>query len=124
MGREANHKYLLEMERSARRNGTGTSHRYYAQRYQILWELFDYQPTTGIDNQTILNTVEQHILSMQATYEELFSLGELTISGAAQYFVNSAAVWNRFVQKMVNPTTAYPNVAAKQQQLTNEIGGW
>jgi hypothetical protein len=119
------HKYLLEMERRARSpQHNQAAHRYYANRYEILWEMFDLQPTTGVDNAEITNTILQHILSMQATYEELFAQGDLTIAGAAQHFVNTPALWNRFVQKMTTTTTAYPSIAQKQQDLRNEILSW
>ena len=121
---ESFHKYLMEMERQARNTGNQANHRYYANRYDILWEMFDYQPTTGVDNWEIANTILQHLLSMQATYEELFVQDDLTITDAAQHFVATPALWNRFVQNMTTTTAAYPNIAQKQQDLQNEILSW
>ncbi|MGZ4135630.1 MAG: hypothetical protein ACXVC1_08545 [Tumebacillaceae bacterium] len=124
VGNEWVHTHLMDMEKLARKGNNASTHKYYAQRYDCIWELFDYQPTTSVDNDEITSTVKQHILSMQATYEELFAQNDLTITDAAEYFCDTPEYWNRFTARMKKATTAYPDINQKKQDLYNEISSW
>jgi len=116
VGKEYYHEYLFQMERKAKIKGTSADeHKYYDHRYAFVWEMFDYQPTTSVDNQVITSSVLQHILSMQATYEELFAQRDLTISECASYFVDN--FWTRFTKRMTKPSATYPNVQEKKDAL-------
>lgn len=97
---ESNHSILFNWERAVRRGTDITTHRNYPFRYQVFWQMFDYQPTFGADDELIENIVRQHINSMQATYEELFRDDHFKHEEAAQYLRTNATFWNWFTERI------------------------
>lgn len=94
---EQNHAYLLQMEQMLMRGADVTTHRYYANRYEILWQMFDYQPRDGISEQDVLDTIDQHLMSMQATYQILYA-NHTDERTALEYFLTHC--WDTFTEHM------------------------
>jgi hypothetical protein len=118
-GNEWVHTYLMQMERMCRDEEKDVKkHQYYNERAYMIWELFDYQPTTSVDNDEIVHTIMQHILSMQATYEELYAR-HLRKAMLIDYFIKNK--WDTFTERMKNTTTKYPDIDQKKSDIKDAL---
>jgi hypothetical protein len=94
---ETNHVYLLQMEQALMRGEDVTRHRYYANRYEIIWQMFDFQPRDGVSDADVLDTIDQHLMSMQATYQILYA-DHTNEADALAYFL--ANCWDTFSEHL------------------------